>query len=871
MHRLFPIGLAVFVLCSSLVFGVSAVPVQADETEQLQSLLKRLNLKRLQATHLENRLKEEKNSETQSALAKQLADLYVNRLLEIQETDAASFASMVDRVNRLLLNYPETDSKSVRVLLLQAEYLQSEKSLNKWLEDRREAGIVRSAAADFERLAKKFNDYRRSLAVDINALNEKLGDRLPGREQNRIEEQMNQLTRVQARSTYFGGWANYYCGIAQRDLARGKTFFERGEEQFAEMLGIDLTSKFEEELDPSWLGLQSRLMAQSLVGMGLCEAAMGNVARHTLIFKILQDSSVNFSVAQKIPTWELQGYLNVDKFSEANLLAKKILSKDSEVAETERAVACVTLVRTGFSAADSDIKEPSKIAIAKQLGQIGLEELVRLRRFTFIDKLVEKYNFDTSGSSFYLQWLTGYRLYMAAEKSKQKSDFSKASTLLEQAIGMPAASSDLKSLAICRTQLAWCKFRLEDFEQAGKLFSLAIPTLKKTDRDMSVRAAWMKYESYQKLSKKKTGGEATKFQNLAKQSLEEVIKDYPGTDSAKNAEYQLTRLKRSSKSTAQTIADLRKINSSNPNYKSALYEICLLQQQIWWAARNDKSKFATETGTLYAACEKYVSVIGSAKPDRKIRVLMIAADAAIRQQPSDLGRAKDFLGRADLIASSVDASKLIEYHYQHFQVAQKSGNRSGAISHAKWLMEKGNGSPYQKSAIITLARDADKQVADADATEKNLKIREAIEIYAEMVSLFGDSEEVLAKSKNSRVAVSKLASYYMQLGENSKAADFLSRLTAAVPKDRNILLRYSKSSFNAGQFAESLPSWRRLLKASKEGTNEWYEAKFHVISCLQKTDPSSAMPVYDQFRKLHPNPPAEWKTKFASFEKLLKK
>ncbi len=858
------LGILLVVLFSSHGYG--------DEQDDLQQFLNRLALKQLQITHLELRMENESNERTQLEMAKSLADLYVKRLLDLNDSSKDQFQQLIDRVNQLLLNYPETDSVSIRVLLLQAEYVQAEKSINSWLEDRRETDSLISASSAFESIAKRFGNYRRSISLQVEKLTNVSREFAEGRRRTAKENEIEQLSRVLARATYFCGWSNYYSGIAQRDLSAAQDTFKTSRECFAELLGIDIKADFEEELDPSWLGLSNKLMAQALVGMGLCEAALDNKARHTLCFKVLEDSSVAFSVAQDVPTWELQSYLNVDRFAEADLLARSLLEKESPVSDQARATICVSLIRTGYSVAADASVTPTIAKMAKQLGQIGLRELVRLRRFTFIDKLASKYEIDTRGSDFYLTWLTGYRAYMKAESSQRKQDFRAAQTELEKAISMPSASSDLLSLALARTQLGWCKFRLEMFEQSAKLFQQAIPTLKKSEKETAIKAAWMHYESYNQLPKRKGDSpEGRRFLDMAKQSLQELIRDFPGSQTAKNAEYQLTRLRRSSKTPAETVLELRNLEKSNPNYHSALYEICLLQQQIWWGSRKDPKKFAQYTTELYADCNRFLENSQTESPERRLRILMIAADASLRQNPSDTAKASGFLDRASKIATSIDnKTNLIEFRFQQFQLAQKTGKSQAAINHARWLMSFGNGSPYQKSAVITLARDIDQKVKNASAADKKIQVREAISIYSDMVKLFGDSEEVLTKSKNSRVAVSKLAGYHFQLGEYSEASSYLDRLSAAVPKDKNILQRSARANYLSRNYSDSLPKWRRLLKASKDGTEDWYEAKYHVIDCLVKTKDSSTKLVFEQFQRLHPDLPDPWKEKFNKLKQVIK-
>jgi hypothetical protein len=90
------------------------------------------------------------------------------------------------------------------------------------------------------------------------------------------------------------------------------------------------------------------------------------------------------------------------------------------------------------------------------------------------------------------------------------------------------------------------------------------------------------------------------------------------------------------------------------------------------------------------------------------------------------------------------------------------------------------------------------------------------------------------------------------------------------PADRRFLRRAALATYGAGRHADSLAHWRMLLSGLESGTDDWFEAKYFQIACLQKTDPESAKQTLKQFNVLYPEIKSpSWKEKFAALAKNL--
>jgi hypothetical protein len=81
------------------------------------------------------------------------------------------------------------------------------------------------------------------------------------------------------------------------------------------------------------------------------------------------------------------------------------------------------------------------------------------------------------------------------------------------------------------------------------------------------------------------------------------------------------------------------------------------------------------------------------------------------------------------------------------------------------------------------------------------------------------------------------------------------------------LRRAGVACVRAGRHAEALDHWRKLLAGVASGSDQWLEAKYYQLVCLQKTDPPAAAKVWKQFKLLYPEVKSEaWSTKFMELE-----
>ena len=96
-------------------------------------------------------------------------------------------------------------------------------------------------------------------------------------------------------------------------------------------------------------------------------------------------------------------------------------------------------------------------------------------------------------------------------------------------------------------------------------------------------------------------------------------------------------------------------------------------------------------------------------------------------------------------------------------------------------------------------------------------------------------------------------------------------MLAAFPKDRDYLQRAAKAQFELRNYERSLAHWSTLIRGLTAGEDDWYEAKYHQIACLTKTDKPTAGKVYRQFKLLYPELGGNaWRGKFEEIGRSLR-
>ena len=822
---------------------------RCQEVGPLEQYLVRLGLSDLHSHFLEQRLAGETNDGRQEVLARRLADVYAAQLVTAAG-DPDKFAGIMQRIEALVERVPQSKTTLLEVMLLQADYYRAEALINKWLASQRDDRSRAAAQEILERIAPLLDDHQADLSRDVEQRLNEMEDLEVGEALDRAAQSLAPIQAVAGRAIYFAATSNYYLDLlAPTPERKGYQIAQR---LYRKLLGIE--GKYS-DYNAGVLGLQSIWRARALVGLALTEAGLGNQEASAQCFSWLGEKSVTAAIRNQVPYWRLRAYASSGQFADLLQFARGQIATISLGSAGDAGSFCVGLVRAGFGSASSS-------AELRAIGMLGLSGLVKLRQSRAAGHLMDEYQIeiDKDSAGFYLRWLQGQQLFNRAEVSKSQGDYELAAAALEQALGAPDSAGDLNAAARCRTQLAWCHYRLTDLEQAARLFEQAASGLKATNDRGAAKSAWNAFLSYQKLAKSES-----RFVSSAIDVLNRIQRDYPHTKYAKDAGYYAGKLQAESLSPEELLQQLATIAPDSDSYLAARYDICRTWFQRWGEATGPARREAVVS--LARSVDTYLQAATRAEESsRKVSVCLLVVQAAVHASSLDLPLARKYLTKARPFAESLHRGDrwAAEFHYRAMQLAQRANDDAEMKRHASWIVANAPGSSYQLNALISAVRLAEAELKTVGPAEKPAQMQVVFDYWQRLAELLGSTTAKISASKNARVANSKLAHYGMLLGDHRVAAQALEKLLASDPKNKSYLRRAGEAQYQLGDYAGSLQQWQTLLSGLEKGSDDWYQAKYFQLACLRQLDDSRFRRASRQFRLLYPDlGSTKWQTRFA--------
>jgi hypothetical protein len=871
LHRLFALHrpLAVLLALATALVSTGALQLREarasmEDERRVEEFLSRMGLIDLQIVQLEKILSATPEGPQQIKTARQLADLYAARLMQAAD-DQARYDEVLESIRALISRIPQANTTALEVMLLQADYSRGEAQLTKWIEDRSQTAAREDAEQILSKIAPVLFSHQEELNSQLDKLLIQIDKTDDDVEREKLEQERKRLAEVAYRATFFAGWSNYFWGIAGYGKPEAAARFEPAKAAFRRFLSLNPDEKYE-EVEVSWLGLESAYRARSLIGLAQSEVATGNLADAQILFKLLDDVSAPPALRDQAPMFYVQALLNVDKFAEAMEYARAQIDTFLGRPTQGKVSLCIALVRTGFTGG----------AALKSMGDLGVRGLAKLGEIGLAHEVLKKHGVDIGeADDFYLLWLKGHALFAEAEKTKSADDYKTAAETLQKALAHEDALMDVVSAGLCRYTLGWSLYQQKLYETAAEQFQQAATALKSaaaSGGDAAVQSAWMAFAAYYSLAQKER-----RFVSPAIEALEAVKRDFPNSEQAKKVDFFIAKLRQMAGSVDETIEALSAIMPGAPNYVSARYDLCRVYFEQWQATRGTE-KEAEWAGQLERAADTYERAArNDGNVERKLKVVLWTADVALNSSTPDLSKAAGLLTKAESYVSALPASSsaVADYHYKRLQLAQKQSDQNRVREEADWLAKNAAGSVYELSALVALASAADAAVKNASAPERQAPDRQAVleqaaEIYRRLAPLVGETPKIIAEVKNARVVNARLAQYDDELENYRQAAERAERLLAAFPDDRDYLRLAGLASYHAGDYEAAVKHLRPLVEGLPKDSAPWHEAKYYQLAALAHVDKSAASEVYKQFLLLYPTADTEpWLTDREGLRRIL--
>jgi len=623
-------------MCVAAMVFVPVCAYATPEDDQLESFLTRLGLIDLQTVHMEQVLARESDDATRLALARRLADVYAGQLLAFSD-EASKYEAVGRKIGDLLEKVPAAKTSLLEVMLLQADYYRAESLVGKWIADRNDAASRGDAQVILDRIAPELNRLQSELNAKHDKLLEEVNELKEGEQLTLKEKELTRLQAIVGRASYFAAWCSYYRGLTKQS----QPDYEEALKLFHQLLGVGDSY---DDVEAEYLGLESIWRSRTLIGLALTEAALNHTEQSDRCFELLNHASVPPQLRDQASYWRLQSLLNVERYAEAITFAEKQIAAFKGTATQGQVSFCVSLIQTAY--AGGAAANPQ----ARPLGSLGLGGLIKIGQRGTAKQLMAKYKIELNDDAgFYLRWLQGQQLFERAEQTKKEADYAIAAASLTSALRDSTAKDDLGAEGQCRSQLAWCHYRLGKFEDAGREFQLAAERLIAASDPLAIDSAWMGFVSFQAASKS-----APRFKDAAIDTLNMIKREFPEHEYAKRADYYIGKLRQST-SPADTLRSLENVVADSPDYLTARYEITALLHQEWSkAAADEKAAIAKR---LFDATDTYLTLTNS-EPDksRLVRVLNQAANVALNGATPNTETAAKYLDRASSLATSLPAS-----------------------------------------------------------------------------------------------------------------------------------------------------------------------------------------------------------------------
>ena len=818
------------------IFGLCASPVQTQEAEmeveQLSEFLDQHGLKRLAICHDEQRLANTVDPAQRGQIAKDLATRY--RSYFFSNLPDASVEKFVEQAQWLSTNYPVVNTSGFRLAIFHARFILLERQIQSWWRD--------SAAIDkrqpiFEQLKKLENKLASLLRSDENLQNALIADIALDQSEQRIQQQ--QLHEVELRlmhGHYLFAWTIYYLSMLSSEISKPKLL--QAKSSFYRSLRIERTEPIE-KIDSKWLDFSAPISGRALLGLAGVLVALDQVQSAKFC---LDQAEAILTAKFNRAKFELEALVFAGKWQRAVEYVE--LQRDS-LAQDERVEFWEAVANAGYSR-DDDINH------ARNLRRLGLLGLATEFALDPLERIANTEQIDFPQGSLELRWIQTLVKYQTCDSSKTilKTCLQEANELLQDFDNQQ--TQPFRPTMIYLTSLI--HYKLGDFHQAERLLQ-TIAVADRKGREFVRNVDWLDVLIQLQISNRNPDRTAH-----ALSIVDRFVDTHPDSKFYYRAMFERIRLAGSMKAAHQALLDLKKISRDSSYYTLAQLEVVNCLRRCWLEARNDDARRKQYFDQLLAADKSYRG-LPEVDDNSRLQSIIAVTDISLRAQKDPALIQSLIEAGEDLIATQPE---LIQEHqvlnFFKFRLCKQTGEIQKAIDHAQSHCIDSTERTHRIAALAFLSDMAEQH---SDKYEFQIGI---VQIYELLVADLGASSETFTRSKNARVAATRLAKLYVDHDTNlGKASELINKLLSATPSQLELLLYLGRVQLKNGQTEAALGTWRKVSRSVPIGTDIWFEAKLGTIHCLKLHNPSDAAKLLKQTKLLTEQIPVRWAN---SFEKL---
>lgn len=850
------------ILIGTSVLWLTTASAVADD---VASYLERHGLTQLLALHLEEELASA-SAEDQALLAMRLAEIYAG-LLETTD-DVSLRVDLESRSRKLLELVPEENADELRFALLRGGYTAAERiaenhrlRLSNEEEVERAREILRDAIPNF-------NTLRKQIEKRVEVTKRRRG-RATGADAARLTEQLNKLRSLGTRATFLSAWAMYYLSWLNGEADHARLAIRL----FGRILDPELSRVTIADVSLDLLATES--FARTVLGMALAKSLVSGADEGLRWLALLDTEKANSTIKEQVPAWRLAVLLEHDEFREAARQLELLTRSEEEIP-----VAWIRL------AAAYALEESQADTNAAALARFAIGELAARGDLDQVLDLAERFGTESIGDTgFAALYVTGARHYQKARERHNDDSptadpelaalYQNAAEAFEQAVRESDASEFAGAAAEAQSLIGWCYYFQGRFFEARQAFETAADALPNSEAPESM---WMAIVSLDRVAR--TGDDPDLTAELST-LIDRFLARYP------SSEYVPQLILRQSQATPslERVEKLLSIPLESDTFVVAQRNAAQMLFQLFEQASGNRR---IEIGDRYLnlAFPMWLQTEADGMGDdsdlrkafliRARRILLVALTPGIeRRRAADetLARLDDLIRSGTIDASGFEDELL----YRRFQQGMLSEDSAAAERFADELWERDDTSSWSIAAVRRLFQHAARAWRQAGSDPRDLLMLKRIVRYGgrtlhefESKNSTLDDPAVLASYTTVAEAAQLVWEESGSDAEGEQALYLFEKLLGQRPNNERFLHAVGTLGPHFNHTDEAVEAWRTLSAGTTQGTEAWYEAKYHLIRLRLETDPVHARAVMDQFKALYPDlGPQPWSERFRALDEQI--
>lgn len=838
-------------LLSAVLFAGIGICAGVARGDDVARFLAEHDLNHVLAVHLEQQLAEA-TGDRRDELLQSLAGLYA-QLLELTTEDDLR-ASLEKRGREILAQAPRDGADTLRLALLRGPYRLAE----------RIAEQHRLRLADDEQLERASAALDRTVPELLSMVSrteeaQKLADRrlsrAGSREATELSARAEDAQRLFDQTRFLAAWALYY---------RGFLTGERSDARQAEDLFSELLDPQQPDLRPELVSIDLRALesfARSILGMALCRSLTTTSADALRWLELLTTESTHELLREQVPVWRMYIHLEHEEYRNA----RAALLDAAGAMETAPATWLRLLAVHCAEAPRADVVaiENVRLAVTGLAAQGELEHVLDIAR---------RYGEDLLGSSgFAMHYVSGLLVYQQARDVHGSENppagdeaavlYAEAAESFEAAVNEADARDYASAAAGSLRLIGLCRFFRGEFLRARDAFVKAADAL---PADQAADALWMAIASLDHVVQ---AGENPTLRAELHALIDRFLNRFPSNRNA--PKLVVRRAATMQEPDPEIVAELLSVPPNSDAYAEARSRAAEMLYGLFRRSQGDDrgehgGEYLNAAVPLIAAAIP-LGEVGATDRARLLvrcrRVLEVSLSRSVQRRAA----AETAFDAIEALRDAGDVT-LGEYkselQFRRIQFELLRGDVESAVSLANGLWGSDQSSIWAVLASRLMFQHMCEQLVtdELNRTDPTPTLRHVVHFGGRVLREYEDDPDALEdRTVLSYHAV--VADAAMRLWQRT-GNDEMGRTALFLFEEKLLEHRPNSAGFlrSAAVLAEhferpefALECWRRLITGLPASSNDWFEARFKVISILATTDPQRARAVMDQFKLLHPD------------------